>query len=310
MNSCLLFGAPMAGITDKPFRQMCRKFTDLPLYTEMVGVNSFVRGSSATKRMMDLAQEKNIIVQLVGIEKEALVYTAKAAQNAGAIGVDINMGCPVRKLITNGSGAALMKNTALAASLVEAVATAVNIPVSVKTRLGWAQKDDVLLFAKALAEAGAKRIAVHARTKEQGFSGEAEWQCVKPLTEHLTGVEIIINGDIADKTSYEAAMAQSGACGAMIGRALWGKPWLFYQIETGLVPDYSIESLVLEHFEQMLDFYGRAGFYAARKHLARYAKGYEGHALFCEKMFQEETETGVKTLIRRFFGVKTIKEKL
>lgn len=305
----ILYGAPMAGITDKPFRQICRKFTTQPLYTEMVGVNSFVRGSSATKRMMNLLEEQNIIVQLVGIDEKALIETALAAEQGGAVGVDINMGCPVKKLITNGSGAALMKTPDKAAFLVEEVVKAVNIPVSVKTRLGWECKNDVLTFAKKMRDAGVQRLAVHARTKVQGFSGMADWASCQVLARELLDIELIINGDVVDQSSYALAKERSGINNVMVGRALWGKPWLFQLLENKELQPYCLDELVTEHFELMLSFYGRAGFYAARKHLARYAKGLPNHAEFCTQMFHEETEKGVLTLIKSFFGNRTIKEK-
>lgn len=298
-------GAPMAGVTDKPFRMICRKFGNETLFTEMIGVNSLYRRAASTCRMIRIADEQNIVVQLVGIDETALVCAAKEAVFNGAVGVDINMGCPVKKLITNGSGASLMKNVETAVRLVSAVKEKIDVPVTVKTRLGWDEKQkDIVSFAKKLVDAGADGITIHARTKEQGYSGQADWEALQALKQAVDS-PVFVNGDITDKQSLQSALNISQADGAMIGRGMLGRPWILHQLAgtstqqniTGKV----LADLVCEHLEMMLSYYGKAGLFAMRKHLAWYAKGYVGHAEFCRKMFDMNDEKAVCCLVKAFF---------
>ncbi|MBQ8557612.1 MAG: tRNA dihydrouridine synthase DusB [Alphaproteobacteria bacterium] len=298
-------GAPMAGVTDKPFRMICRKFGNETLFTEMIGVNSLYRRSVSTCRMMRIADEQNIVVQLVGIDETALVYAAKEAVFNGAIGVDINMGCPVKKLITNGSGASLMKNADIAVRLVSAVKRAVDIPVTVKTRLGWDEKQkNVVSFAKQLVDAGVDGITIHARTKEQGYSGQADWQNLQTVKQ-VVNIPVFVNGDITDKHSLKMALDISQADGAMIGRGMLGRPWVLHQladVSTQLnITGKVLADLICEHLAMMLSYYGKAGLFAMRKHLAWYAKGYIGHAEFCRQMFCMNDEKKVYHLVEDFF---------
>lgn len=298
-------GAPMAGVTDKPFRMICRKFGNETLFTEMIGVNSLYRRAVSTCRMIRIADEQNVVVQLVGIDEKALVYAAKEAVFNGAIGVDINMGCPVKKLITNGSGAALMKNADMAVRLVSAVKRAIDIPVTVKTRLGWDEmQKDIVSFAKQLVDAGVDGITVHARTKEQGYSGQADWQAVQALKQAVD-IPVFVNGDITDKQSLQTALNISQANGVMIGRGMLGRPWILHQLATAsaqkTVTGKELADLVCEHLELMLSYYGKAGLFAMRKHLAWYAKGYVGHAEFCRQMFCMNDEKDMCSLIEYFF---------
>ncbi|MBQ9738411.1 MAG: tRNA-dihydrouridine synthase family protein [Alphaproteobacteria bacterium] len=167
-----LFLAPMAGITDKPFRQMVRKFGKQTLFTEMVGVESLLRSHPVTKKMMQVADEENIVVQLVGPDAVHVAQAAKIAEDMGIRAIDINMGCPVKKLISNYSGAKLMLEPERAADIVNTVSNAVNIPVSVKMRLGWDEKrQNAIEFARLMFQSGASRLTVHGRTKDQGYSG-------------------------------------------------------------------------------------------------------------------------------------------
>ncbi len=298
-NQRIVYGAPMVGISDKPFRQIVRHFTRAPLYTEMVSARFYRQGLKSALRAMDIQNEENIIVQLIGNNVDDMIYTAQKAENEGAVGIDINMGCPIRKLVTDGCGAALMKEIDSATRLVEAVANAVSVPVSVKTRLGWQMPDEICCFAPRLVSAGVKRLIVHARTKKQGFSGTPNWQALKNLS--LSDCEIIVNGNICDDASLEEALTLSDADGVMIGRALWGEPWLLKIMETGERCEVALAETVTEHFEKMLSFYGPKGLYASRKHLAHYAKWFIGRQTFCEQMFRAESPDLVRKLIKGFF---------
>lgn len=299
MKKRIVFGAPMVGISDKPFRLIVRHFTKAPLYTEMVSARFYRHGMKSALKTMDIKGEKNIIVQLVGSDIPSLIYTAQAAENAGAVGVDINMGCPIRKLVSDGSGAALMKDIDSAFRITEAVAEAVSLPVSVKTRLGWKLPDEIRLLSPRLASAGIARLVVHARTKMQGFTGLPNWRALNGLS--CPGVDLIVNGNIDDETSLNEALLLSGAKGAMIGRALWGAPWLLKTLEMGQRSEIPVAETVMEHFERMLLFYGKKGLYASRKHLAHYAKHFVGRQNFCEQMFRAETSDRVRQLIKEFF---------
>ena len=226
-----VFLAPMAGVTDKPFRQMVRQFGPHLIYTEMVAATSLIYGSKTTERMMDLSDEKApIAIQLVGNNPEHMAVAAQKAEQNGAFLIDINMGCPVRKLISNTSGAALMQSPILAAEIVEAVKKAVSIPVTVKTRLGW-DKDHINIkeFALYMQQAGADAITIHARTKADGYSGKADWSKITEVKKVLS-IPVIANGDIIDKKTAKICRLETSADGLMVGRGALGKPWKKHQL--------------------------------------------------------------------------------
>ncbi len=300
-QNCPLYSAPMAGVSDKPFRLMMRRFGQQPLYTEMIGVNTLAYRHPSTCKMIHIADEKNIIVQLVGIDEKNLILGAKEAEFNGAIGIDINMGCPVKKLITNGSGAALMKDVETACRLVERVKESVSIPVSIKTRLGWdAEHRTILEFAKRLTDCGVDRITIHGRTRDQGYSGVADWHAVADVSRQIS-VPVTGNGDIINRESAETALKSGVTGGLMIGRGLLGKPWLLQEIETGKKQTYCLKDIVLEHFDLMLHYYGNHGVYVARKHLAWYARGKKDVASFCQSIYHEEDIKSVRQKIALFF---------
>ena len=296
-----LFLAPMAGITDKPFRQMVRKFGKQTLFTEMVGVESLLRSHPVTKKMMQVADEENIVVQLVGPDAVHVAQAAKIAEDMGIRAIDINMGCPVKKLISNYSGAKLMLEPERAADIVNTVSNAVNIPVSVKMRLGWDEKrQNAIEFARLMFQSGASRLTVHGRTKDQGYSGQADWQAIAEV-KRAVSIPVIANGDIVDRESALSAESITGADGLMIGRGALGRPWILSEIETGKKPEFDLADLVLEHLDLMLDYYGLHGLKVARKHIAWYAKGKKGLAEFCQKVYVETDLKKVKLMIKDFF---------
>ncbi len=299
MTKLNVFGAPMAGITDYPFRQMVRKFGNQPLFSEMIGVETLVHAHPKTLKMLTFKNEENIIVQLVGAKPDSMAKAAQMITDFGVAGIDINMGCPVKKLIQNHSGAELMQYADLACRLVEAVKENTALPVSVKTRLGWENPKDILTFAPKLVTAGADKLEIHARTKVQGYSGKADWSALKDLK---LSVPFVVNGDISDNASACQALQESGAAAVMVGRALLGRPWRLAEIETGLqLKDKKLPDLVLEHLELLLSHYGHAGLYVARKHLAWYAAHKKGVAKWREKMYLEEDENKLKRLVQDFF---------
>ena len=295
-----VFTAPMAGITDKPFRKILRRFSKAPIFTEMVGVETLIHCHPKTLKMIQIQDEKNIIVQLVGANPLSFEKAAKIVKDMGTVGIDINMGCPVKKLIQNNSGAELMRHSELACRLVETVKKNTSLPVSVKTRLGWQSKNELMSFAKTLENAGVDQLEVHARTKEMGFSGEADWASVSPVCMELK-IPVVINGDIINNKVAQKALSESHANAVMIGRALLGQPWQLAQIESGKRPHLHLKDIVLEHFENILSYYGHAGVFVARKHLAWYAKNKKNVAVWRKKMYLEESETILRKMIASFF---------
>lgn len=297
----MLFSAPMAGITDKPFRLILRKFTSRPIYTEMIGIATLYHNHYQTRKMLQISDEKEIIVQLVGIEEKYMTHGAKEAVFYGAKGIDINMGCPVKKLITNGSGASLMKSIDTASRLVEAVKKVVDVPVSVKTRIGWdSEHINVVEFAKAMENAGADRITIHGRTKEAGYSGLVDKAPIKEVKKILK-IPVIANGDVVDKASAQEMLDITGADGVMVGRGMLGKPWIFNDIEGIETFKFDLVDLILEHLDLMLSHYGNHGLLVARKHLAWYAAGFEGRAAFLNQVYQEKEIDKVQKMIKDFF---------
>ena len=298
MSKITAYSAPMAGVSDYPFRQMVRLFGHQPLFTEMIGVDTLVHNHPKTLKMLTFKKEKNIVVQLVGSKPANMAKAAALLTDYGVVGIDINMGCPVKKLIQNHSGAMLMKDVDLACHLVTAVKANTCLPVSVKTRLGWHSPDEILTFAPRLVSAGVDRIEIHTRTKEQGYAGQAYWSVLRNLK---LPVPVIVNGDSTNQISAKIAMKESGAEAVMIGRALLGRPWKLAEIETGVRPQIDMPNLVLTHLDLMLSHYGYAGLYAARKHLAWYAAHKKGVAKWREKMYLEENEKRLKKLIQDFW---------
>ena len=296
-----VFLAPMAGVTDKPFRQMVRQFGPHLIYTEMVAATSLLYDNQTTIHMMDLADEKApIAIQLVGNNPEHMAKAAIQAQRNGSVLIDINMGCPVKKLISNTSGVALMNSPILAAEIVEAVKKVVSVPVTVKTRLGWDEENqNILEFARYLEQAGVDAITVHGRTKEQGYSGLANWDKIAQVKKALS-IPVFANGDIIDKETAQKCFQQTNADGLSVGRGALGKPWILSVIDGKEKPTDTAD-IVLEHFNRLLSYYGPKGLYIARKHIAWYASGYLGVAQFRQNVYNEENADNVRALIKEFF---------
>lgn len=297
-----IFTAPLAGITDKPFRKVVRMFApDVSMVTEMISCHSLVEGHKNCIRNFDnYDDEGNVGAQIFGADPYLMGEASKILQDSGAKWIDINMGCPVPKVATRaGAGAYLMKDHALAGRIIEQCVKSVNIPVSVKTRLGWDEthKDwqDLVCIA---AESGAKFVAVHGRTRAQGYSGKADL----PLKPNL-GIPIIANGDLKSFADIERVQ-KLGYDGAMIGRAMLGQPWIIGQMCGCCNKPENIGNIVLLHLEMMIEYYGnRTAIPMFRKHAAWYSAGIPNAAQFRIKVNQINDEQELKTVIKEFWHI-------
>lgn len=302
----------MAGVTDRPFRQLCKKMGAGLAVSEMVTSNSLLYGSEKTLRRANHEGEvEPKSVQIAGADPKMLAEAAKYNVDNGAQIIDINMGCPAKKVCNVMAGSALLKDEPLVAQILEAVVRAVNVPVTLKTRTGWdKQNKNVLTVARIAESAGIQALTIHGRTRACLYTGDAEYETIAEVKSRI-GIPVIANGDITTPEKAKLVLDKTGADAVMIGRAAQGRPWIFREIEyflqtgTHMPPPEvkEIHQVLLDHLADLYGFYGEVtGVRVARKHISWYTKGLVGSAHFRHAMNQLPTVEEQLTAVNGFFG--------
>lgn len=299
--------APMAGVTDKAFRNIVKPFGVGLMYTEMVSGKGLMYKNKKTQRLLDTEESEGIVAtQLFGHDSEILAETAKLAEENGAMIIDINMGCPAPKIVNNGDGSALMKNPALAGEIIRTVKSAISIPLTVKFRMGWDEDNiNAVEFAKIAENSGADAITIHGRTRKQFYSGKANLDIIKAVKEAVS-IPVVGNGDITDGKSAQHMLEYTNCDGIMVGRGAQGNPWIFREIseylKTGIpLPPPTLSERIntmLAHLDLLIKYKGEhIGILEARKHMAWYLKGVHGGAPLRVEINKATTEKEMKDII-------------
>jgi tRNA-dihydrouridine synthase B len=307
--------APMAGVTDRPFRSLCMRMGAGMAVSEMVTSNKQLWHTRKTRLRLDHSGEQQPrSVQIAGTDPLQMAEAAKFNVDRGAQIIDINMGCPAKKVCNVMAGSALMKNESLVAQILDAVVNAVDVPVTLKTRTGWDPENKNAVAIAGIAEsAGIQALAVHGRTRTCGYQGEAEYQTIKAVKSAVS-IPVIANGDIDSPSRAAEVLKLTGADGIMIGRAAQGNPWIFREIghllKSGsiLAPPSldEVQNVLINHLENLYDFYGSyMGVRIARKHIGWYCKHHPNTDLFKQQIVRVESTTEQLDLVTEFFSNST-----
>jgi tRNA-dihydrouridine synthase B len=303
--------APMAGVTDRPFRQLCKRLGAGLAVSEMIGSNPELRDTAKTQRRSDHAGEvRPIVVQIAGADPDMMADAARYNVERGAQVIDINMGCPAKKVCNVAAGSALLRNEALVRAILERVVGAVDVPVTLKIRTGWSPGErNAVRVARIAEDAGVAALSIHGRTRECGFVGAVEYDTIREVKRSVA-IPVIANGDVDSPEKAHEVLERTGADGLMIGRAAQGRPWIFREIRHYLdrgerLPPPEAEEMrgiVLEHLADHYAFYGEfAGVRIARKHLGWYAAGFFGGEEFRHEVNKLETSAAQIAAVNRLF---------
>ena len=307
--------APMSGVTDLPYRKLVKKFGAGLVVSEMIASRAMIARSHQSLKKCAIDNENSdatrACVQLAGCEPEIIAECAKMNEDMGAKIIDLNFGCPAKKVVGGFAGSALMRDERLAAKILQATVNAVSIPVTLKMRLGWDDNSkNAQILAKIAEDIGIKMITIHGRTRCQFYKGNADWEAISRVKEAVR-IPVIANGDIVCVNSAISALKQSGADGIMIGRGCYGKPWLISQVAHFLIkrkklPDPSLADqlqVVLSHYDAIIDHYGHdIGIKIARKHLGWYSSGLPNSSEFRASINQLNDSADVKDIVNEFYG--------
>lgn len=306
-----LFVAPMAGVTDRPFRQLCRQMGAGMAVSEMVSSNSLLQGSKKTLRRADHSgEDEPRSVQIVGADPDMMAQAAQYNVDQGAQIVDINMGCPAKKICKVAAGSALLKDEPLVINILKSVVNSVNVPVTLKIRTGWdTENRNGVAIARIAEDLGIQALAVHGRTRACAYRGDAEYDTIAAIKAAVS-IPVIANGDITTPEKAKQVLDYTGADGVMIGRAAQGRPWIFREIQHYLVTGTHLEepslteirTTLLDHISNLYEFYGEyAGVRIARKHISWYSKGCRNGAMFRQKVNHVDTAKQQYDTVREFF---------
>jgi tRNA-dihydrouridine synthase B len=306
-----LFVAPMAGVTDRPFRKLCKRFGAGLAVSEMMGSAPTLRATAKSRRRADHRGEAEpIAVQIAGGNPAMMADAARENVDRGAQIIDINMGCPAKKVCNQAAGSALLRDEALVAGILDAVVGAVEVPVTLKIRTGWEPTNrNAVRVARIAERAGIRLLAIHGRTRACGFGGAAEYDTIREV-KAATGLPVIANGDITTPEDAQRVLEYTGADGVMIGRAAQGAPWIFREIEHFLAtgrrlpppPVAEVRDVLLAHLAELHEFYGaESGVRIARKHVGWYVKPLAGSAQFREALNRIESCEEQLAAVARYF---------